>query len=170
MGVLAYQQIKELVQGRSPLVAGYVDLEAQLQPNGVDLTLRSVGRYVEAGRLGKRNAQRRLPSTEELAFDQGGELHLSSGPYLVTLNEVVRLPSGVMALSRPRSSLLRSGVALHTAVWDAGYQGQAQAVLMVYNPHGFTVARDARILQLVFFTLETPSAAPYTGRFQGEHP
>ena len=170
MSVLAYQQIKALVLGEFPVVAGYVDLEAQIQTNGMDLTLHSIGRFAEAGRLGRSNAQRRLPPTEEMAFDQGGELYLAPGPYLVTLNEVVHLPVGLTALSKPRSSLLRSGVALHTSVWDAGYQGQPQSLLVVYNPHGFTMARDARILQLVFFTLEAPSAAPYTGRFQGEHP
>ena len=73
-----------------------------------------------------------------------------------------------MALGKPRSSLLRSGVAIHNAVWDAGYQGRSQALMVVYNPHGFTIARDARILQLVFFTLEAATATPYRGLFHQE--
>jgi dUTP pyrophosphatase len=73
-----------------------------------------------------------------------------------------------MALGRPRSSLLRSGGAIHTAVWDAGYHGRSQALLVVYNPQGFRVQRDARLLQLVFFRLEQPVRAGYQGRYLGE--
>ena len=58
-----------------------------------------------------------------------------------------------MALGRPRSSLLRSGVALHTAVWDAGYRGRSQSLLTVHHPEGFRLQRDARLAQLVFFRL-----------------
>ena len=93
---------------------------------------------------------------------------MEPGAYLVTLAEEVRLPGDVMAFGKPRSSLLRSGVAVHNAVWDAGYHGRSQALLVVYNPAGFSVAKGARILQLVFLTLDAPTSAPYAGRYQGE--
>jgi dUTP pyrophosphatase len=134
----------------------------------MDLTLQSLDRYLDAGQLGKSNADRRLPATELVAFGPAGSAHLAPGPYLATLNEVVHLPNEVMALGKPRSSLLRSGVAIHNAVWDAGYHGRSQVLMVVYNPHGFIVARDARILQLVFFTLEMPTATPYRGQFHQE--
>ena len=72
-----------------------------------------------------------------------------------------------MALGKPRSSLLRSGVAVHNAVWDAGYRGRSQALLVVYHPRGFTLSRDAR---LVFFAsaLAHPVDQGYRGRYQGE--
>ena len=73
-----------------------------------------------------------------------------------------------MALGKPRSSLLRSGVAVHNAVWDAGYRGRSQALLVVYHPRGFTLSRDARVLQLVFFALAHPVDQGYRGRYQGE--
>ncbi len=73
------------------------------------------------------------------------------------------------ALGRTRSSLLRSGVALHTAVWDAGYSGRSQSLLVVYNPHGFTLTRDARIMQVVFLPLEQAARQGYSGRFLGEN-
>ena len=102
-------------------------------------------------------------------FDRPGWLHLAAGSYLVTFNEVVNLPLDLMALGRPRSSLLRSGVSIHTAVWDAGYQGRSQALLSVYNPDGYQVQKDARLLQLVFFRLEQSLNQSYQGRFQGEN-
>jgi dUTP pyrophosphatase len=96
-------------------------------------------------------------------------LHLAPGPYRITLNEAVNLPLNVMALGKPRSSLLRSGVAIHNAVWDAGYHGRSQALLVVYNPGGFDIQRNTRVLQLVFFRLERGLSEGYQGRYQGEN-
>ena len=110
-----------------------------------------------------------LPATEPLPFDAAGNLHLEPGPYLVTFNEVVNLPRDLAALGRTRSSLLRGGVALHTAVWDAGYSGRSQSLMTVYNPHGFTLNKDARVMQLVFFRLEQPVPEGYTGAFLREN-
>jgi len=74
----------------------------------------------------------------------------------------------LMALGKPRSSFLRSGVAVHNAVWDAGYSGRSQALLVVYHPKGLILARGVRILQLVFFQLKEPLQQGYGGRFQHE--
>ena len=119
--------------------------------------------------MGNGPDQRGLSDTKLLEFDRPGWLHLAAGSYLVTFNEVVNLPLDLMALGRPRSSLLRSGVSIHTAVWDAGYQGRSQALLSVYNPDGYQVQKDARLLQLVFFRLEQPLNQGYQGRFLGEN-
>ena len=88
---------------------------------------------------------------------------------MITFNEIVNLPLDVMALGRPRSSLLRSGVSIHTAVWDAGYRGRSQALLVVYNPAGFRVQKNARLMQLVFIRMAKPVSEGYQGRFLGEN-
>jgi dUTP pyrophosphatase len=73
-----------------------------------------------------------------------------------------------MALARPRSSLLRCGVNIGTAVWDAGYSGRSQSLMLVYNPSGFRVQKDARVAQLVFMTL-TAETDSYAGKYQNEN-
>ncbi len=161
--------ILHLVQNSPPLLAGFPSLDHQLQPNGFDLTLCQVDRLTSVGYMGNSPDQRGLSDTKLLEFDRPGWLHLAAGSYLVTFNEVVNLPLDLMALGRPRSSLLRSGVSIHTAVWDAGYQGRSQALLSVYNPDGYQVQKDARMLQLVFFRLEQPLNQGYQGRFLGEN-
>ena len=163
------ETIAGLLRERPPLVEDYRDLVSQLQPNGFDLTLGLVESFESSGAMGVADADRRLAGTVELPFSADGRLHLPPGPYRITLNEIVSLPLDVMALGTPRSSLLRSGVAIHNAVWDAGYHGRSQALLVVYNPAGFMVARDARVLQLVFYRLERPLTEGYQGRFQGEN-
>ncbi len=162
------ESIRGLLAAAPPLVEGYLDVDAQLQPNGFDLTLASVAVFTEAGQLGPTDADRRLAGTAELPFDADGYVMLRPGSYLFRMNETVNLPLDVMALGRPRSSLLRSGVAVHTAVWDAGYRGRSQALMVVHHPKGFRVARNARVLQLVFFRLERAVGRGYEGRYQGE--
>ena len=162
------EEIERLIEGDPTLVDEYIDLEAQLQPNGFDLSLREVRRFTTPGRLGASDTDRTLSANETLPFDTEGWMSLEPGAYLVTFNEVVNLPPDLMAMGRPRSSLLRSGVSLHTAVWDAGYRGRSQSLLTVHHPDGFRLQRGARLAQLVFFRLATPPEQGYRGRFQGE--
>ena len=168
-GVLSREDILELIKASEPLVERHLDLDAQLQPNGFDLTLCEVLRFASAGETGPGRESSVLPGYEGIPFNTDGYLHLSAGAYLVTFNEIVRLPRHVMALARPRSSLLRSGVAIHTAVWDAGYRGRSQALMTVHNSFGYLVGKDARLLQMVFMYLARPVKEGYAGRFQGEN-
>ena len=147
----------------------FLSLEAQLQPNGFDMTVRDVARLATPGAISVEDSSRVLSETEPMGFGPDGWLQLEPGPFLVTFNEVVNLPLNIMALGRPRSSLLRSGVSIHTAVWDAGYSGRSQALLVVYHPDGYRVQRDARLMQLVFLQMETAASRGYQGRFQSEN-
>ena len=168
-GVLDRESILELIGPHEPLVDGYLDLEAQLQPNGFDLTLKEVAEFTSAGEAGPGVAPSTLSESRMLSFDGAGYLNVAPGAYPVWFNEMVNLPHHIMALARPRSSLLRCGVAIHTAVWDAGYRGRSQALLTVYNPLGYRLAKDARLVQMVFLYLESPVKKGYQGRFQGEN-
>ncbi len=165
--VLNRAEIRGLIVAERPLVGGCVDLERQLQPNGIDLTLESVWGFAGQGQVGVGDDERMVPERAELRPGQDAYYELTPGSYVVKLNETVDLPRDLMALGRPRSTLLRCGVAIHTAVWDAGYRGRSEALLVVYNPVGFRVRQSARILQLVFLRLSPTTR--YSGRFQGEN-
>jgi dUTP pyrophosphatase len=73
-----------------------------------------------------------------------------------------------MALGRPRSSLLRCGVTVGMAVWDAGYSGRSQSLMVVYNPQGFRLQKNARVAQLIFLPLSQKTEG-YQGAYQGEN-
>jgi dUTP pyrophosphatase len=165
-GALSREAIWQLIQDEQ-MVTGLLEPENQLQPSGLDVTLGAVYELTEAGRVGVDD--RHVPDRVPLAFDFWGWMHLTPGSYMVQLNEIVRLPLDVMALGRPRSTLLRCGASLHTAVWDPGYSGRSECLLTVHNPAGIDLQKDARILQFVFFRLEQPTAAGYAGRYQGEN-
>ena len=162
------QLIESPESGELPLLQGFLDLEEQLQPNSVDLTLRSVSRLVSSGAVGRDNRDRRISETEPMALEPAGWVHLAPESYVVSFHEVVNIPLDIMALGLPRSSLLRSGVGLHTAVWDAGYRGRSQALISVSNPAGFRIQEGARLMQLVFFRLVRQVGQGYQGQYQDE--
>lgn len=168
-GALGREAILARLASEQPLITGYLSLEDQLQPNGFDLSVAQVSELTGPGALGRTNAERVVPEARPLAFDADGWLELTPGMYQVLFNEIVALPNDLMALGRPRSSLCRCGATLGTAVWDAGYTGRSTSLLVVTNPAGLRLARDARVLQLVFFTLDAPTAAGYSGVYQGEN-
>lgn len=168
MPVLASSEILKRIQAMPPLVEEYLDLDAQVQPNGFDLTLRGIDVMQTPGTLAESNRERVLPVTTPLVFDALGFIDLPPGAYHITFNEVVNLPSDLMAIARTRSSLLRSGVVVPSAVWDAGYSGRSASLMVVYNARGFRVQRNARLLQLVFMTLSGETEG-YRGVYQGEN-
>ena len=168
MTVLSKNDIRRLIHSNPPLVEGWLDLETQLQPNGFDISLRDISALKTSGTIAVENSRRVISEPALLDFDSSGFIDLKPGSYLITHNEIVHLPTNVMALARPRSSLLRCGVAVHTAVWDAGYSGRSQSLLVVYNELGFRLQKDARVLQMVFYRLSGETEG-YHGKYQGEN-
>ncbi len=166
--ILSKENIHRLLQQQPPLIEGYINLEEQVQPNGIDLTLREVALLQTSGKIAVNNNQRLVSDLAPLLFDGLDFIDLMPGAYIITYNEIIHLPKNVMALATPRSSLLRCGVTVNTAVWDAGYSGRSQSLMVVYNPQGFRLQRNARIVQLVFFQL-TQETEGYHGAYQGEN-
>jgi dUTP pyrophosphatase len=121
-----------------------------------------------SGKIAVKDSQRLVSDLAPLVFDGMGFIDLVAGAYIITYNEIVHLPKNIMALAMPRSSLLRCGVTVNTAVWDAGYSGRSQSLMVVYNPQGFRLQRNARIVQLVFLELAQETEG-YQGVYQREN-
>jgi len=166
--VLSAEGIRDLLDSDPPLLEPVGDRDEQVQPNGFDATLESVWQMKGVGTIGVSNAERAIPERVVVPATEDGWFELLPGTYVIRLREVVALPLDVMAFGRPRSSLLRCGAAIHTAVWDAGYHGRSEALLVVYAQSGVRLAVGARVLQLVFVRLESATHA-YAGAYQGEN-
>jgi dUTP pyrophosphatase len=155
------------------LEAAGADLDpAQVQPNGVDLTLGAAYEQTEPGRIGRdgKTVGDRAPLSDE-GEDRDGNgdendtaYRFEPGAYVVEYGEPVRIPEGHVGFVYPRSSLLRNSCMLNTAVWDAGYEGVGEGLLQVGRP--ITIERDARIAQLVL--AEAAHEDTYDGAYQGE--
>jgi dUTP pyrophosphatase len=151
------------------LLESMIDPETQTQMCGMELTLQKIERFTSAGTVAFDNIERVLPQTEPMDFGASGWIDLPAGSYLVTFNEIVNIPKDVAALARARSTLLRCGASLETALWDPGYRGRSQSLLVVYNPQGLRLKKNARLMQLVFLRLEKVAEKVYSGKYQGEN-
>lgn len=167
--VLGRVQLLSAIAAPQPLLTGYASLDEQIQPNGFDLSVESIGRLRGRGSIGVDNRDRSLPDVEQIAPDDDDWWALAPGQYHLVYRETVALPADLMAFGRPRSSLCRSGVTIHTSVWDAGYHGRSTSLLSVDNPDGFRLQRGARVTQLVFIRLISAVAEGYSGIYQSEN-
>jgi dUTP pyrophosphatase len=168
MGVLSDKEIVKLMSVTPSLLGHLVDKNIQLQPAGVDITLRDIFEFSSTGTIDFSNKQRVISECRKVSF-KGGFAHLKTGAYKIVYNETVRIPRDCIALAFPRSSLLRCGAFLHCAVWDPGYSGRSESLLIVSNPHGIRLAKNARLAQLVFIKLSKKPGKLYRGRYLAEN-
>jgi len=166
--VLGRSEIIKLINSNPPLIEDYVDLKYQLQPSGFDLSLAEIRRFRTEGRIDFSNKDRIIAGTFSLNFNEKGYIKLNKGVYLVIFNEKINLPKNILAIGFPRSTLLRCGVTMNSAVWDPGYSGRGRSLMIVFNPHGVIFTKNARIMQLIFMKVEGDVGMGYKGIYRGE--
>ncbi len=142
--------------------------ESQMQPAGIDITLREVQCFSNAGKIDFDNSQRKISETSAINYEND-EVHLVPGSYKVLFNEYVKIPGDTAGICLSRSSLLRCGANLECAMWDPGYEGRSEAMLVVRNEHGICLKKNAKIGQMVFIRLSEESESGYDGIYKGEN-
>jgi dUTP diphosphatase len=142
-----------IIPGRTVLsrqiVCGILSSKHQMQPCGIDLSLKRVLGWKSAGVVDFDNVYRKTSATAEVPFQklhipafehaslqsQSEEsLHLDPGAYLIEFNETVDTPLDAMGQLFVRSSLFRSGALVNAGVMDAGYQGAiGKLIILLYQ-------------------------------------
>ncbi len=168
--MLNREEIRKLISGKA-LVKDFVDLDTQLTPNGIDLTAGKIYEFDSPGALDFSNKERSLPACREVPApksgpeDRFGWWTLKKGCYKVVTNETVTLPRDMIGIAFSRSSLLRMGAFVENGVWDAGFSGKSEFILVVENPQGMRIKENARILQLLFMPIKETGQG-YNGIYQ----
>lgn len=171
--LLNRQEVHELIKEKG-LITDYINLETQLTANGFDLSVGSVFEFIDGGALDFSNKERLIPQAREIPpekknpQDKFGWWHLKKGAYKIRTNEVVNLSLELTALAFVRSSLLRMGAFTEHAVWDAGFRGKGEFILVVENPAGLELKQNARISQIIFIRMNKTERG-YQGVFQEKH-
>ncbi|HDI74712.1 MAG: deoxyuridine 5'-triphosphate nucleotidohydrolase [Thermoprotei archaeon] len=137
----------------------------QIQPAGVDLTVREIYCFQSTGAIKKKETL--LPSYLKVK-DISGVFKLLKGAYLVRFNEIVEVPEDCIGIFLPRSSLLRIGATMCSALWDPGYKGRGVGLLLVHNEHGIEIEVNSRIAQMIFIRMEKKPNRTYSGKYQHE--
>lgn len=147
------------------LVHNLKDKKIQVQPGGIDFTLKRLSVFESSGFIDFDNAERKLPKYREIEFDND-MVNLLTGAYLVEFNETVSLPLGIIGIMRTRSSVFRSGAILTAGVIDPGYSGAVGALLQVWNEKGISFSRNAKLAQWVFAEIGEQPEEGYSGMYK----
>ncbi|MEM3712266.1 MAG: deoxyuridine 5'-triphosphate nucleotidohydrolase [Thermoproteota archaeon] len=153
---------KRIVEMR--IVENLRSVEEQIQPAGVDLTVEKIELLIERGEI---SADPKFSKGINV-LPKNGFYELPQGSYRITYHEIVNIPAGFIGLLLPRSSLLRNGATIYTAVWDPGYRGRGMGLMVVFNKLGIRIAEKARVAQLIIIDVEDTGEL-YKGRFLGEN-
>ncbi len=149
---------------RKPPIANLSERELH-EPEGVGFDLRLDGVLQTEGKGALRCDTRQTSGAKALEGSPDGTYMLEHGEwYLVTTMETMNLPLNMAGLVFPRSTLFRSGVALHTSVVPPGYSGPLTFGLSVAMKDGFLIERAARFCHLVLFAVGK-GATKYRGQW-----
>ena len=137
-----------------------LDLESQLQPNGIDVRIRTAYRIPSSETLylpGKKPHQIRvIPDTEHI-------LHLfARTAYNLECFEHVEIPHNTVAYIYGRSTLNRNGIYARSSLYDSGFKNFVG--LTLYPFCNMSVRIGERIAQIVFTKAE--QSGVYNGQYQ----
>lgn len=147
------------------MIQGFIDEKTQSQIAGFDLTAQEIFQLTDGGVLDFDNQKRKIPEHEILPLEND-TWKLKPGGYLVRYNEIVEVPLNAIGLVLPRSSLMRCGGTICSAVWDPGYKGRGIGLLIIHSK--LKMYKNARIAQLIFIKTEKISSKSYSGKYQNE--
>lgn len=125
--------------------------------------------FIFRDRGGVYRESKKLPEVEEVEPDEHNIYRLTPGVYKVRYRELVRVPENAVALAIPRSTLLRIGATIYTAVWDPGYIGRGEGLMAVFNPNGIEIEASTQIAQLIFIRMDRRTSFTYRGGYQYEN-
>lgn len=145
----------------------------QIQPNGVDLTADKLfeqkkgptftreKKFIDPGYL----LEQRPDDLAGLPDGSKGWF-LERSWYLVEWREVIVIPKNAIGLIFPRSTLLRLGGTICTAVWDRGYQGKGSSGIIVCMP--MLLEWGTCLGQMIFIDAQKDEQL-YDGQYQFEN-
>lgn len=159
------------------IINDMINEDVQKQSCGVDLTIKKIEKFLNNGIVDFDNSTRKLPELQivnpknsaiQKGEDKVGGYLLSPGCYLVSFNETLDIPKDRVGIARPRSTMLRCGCTVETAVFDAGYIGKPQCLLVVHNPHGLVLGMNAKVIQIIFMEMND-EVSGYSGQYLYEN-
>jgi len=148
------------------IIHDYIDANVQTQIAGFDLTAKDIMQLEDGGIIDFDNSKRHIPNHKEIEPEKDKWI-LQPGGYLVRYNEVVQVPLDTIGIVLPRSTLMRIGATLCSAVWDPGYKGRGIGLLIVNAQ--LTIHVGARIAQIVFIKTQNKLEDGYSGTYQNEN-
>lgn len=174
-----------MINGFDILKEKYPDFDEDCRtPNGLDLRLGNVyelsDEFLSYGIMENRKDIpvhiKILPESSNYRYqDKDGEWHNNvegwflqpNRVYILEVDRQIKISDNCAQIYRPRSTLLRSGVALYTATGDAGYNGHLAFMCINHSARPFFMEVGVRFAQMIDFEVKGASTS-YDGDFQEE--
>lgn len=141
------------------------DSGRQEQPAGYDVSVNSIHTFPK-DKISLGIAKGENSKLEEVPLVEDFYELPQIGAYFVALNEITTIPKDAIGILLPRSTLLRNGLDLRTALFDPGYSGQPKVMLVCHRPA--RIQRFTRIGQIIIIKSDTEFFSQYSGQYQGE--
>jgi dUTP pyrophosphatase len=138
---------------------------SQFQPCGIDVTLREAYAFSSAGKIDFDNKERKIADCKKIEYKDGW-VALGKGAYKVTLNEMFKVPVDAAGVCLTRTTLIRNGAYLITGLWDPGFEGKVEMLLVVENPFGIRLKEHARVGKIYFLRMEGEAEQLYQGIYK----
>lgn len=157
MTVLAEKELRKL----------YPDFDdEQFTENGVDLRLKKLylPENISRGVFGITKGQKMIPDLVEIPPLDGAYLLNPEKKYYINCGHI-DIPKDCVQFYYPRSTLMRAGLELYSAVGDAGYSGDLIFAVKVSGVASVVIEQNERIVQAVTHKL-TSQTKGYDGDYQ----
>ena len=136
----------------------------QYQPAGIDLKLGQINVFDNKDDVyAIVNNVKQLPNQTELPESavKIGSTKLEVGytlephkPYIAVVDKKIKIDKDCAQIYLPRSSLLRAGVDVRTALGDPGFDGHLSFLIINHNDVPFFIKRGERFAQLINIKVE----------------
>lgn len=162
-----------MILGEVDLVRMYPEFKDDVQPAGIDLRCGELFHLRNSSDVGMYDNKKFLPKQVSVATGKkqikNGVLvdgwYLAPGAsYIISVDRKIKIPEGVAQLYYPRSSLLRGGVTLDTAVGDPGFNGTLSFLIRNEGEGSFFLGKGERFCQALSY--EVWRGGKYDGDYQ----
>lgn len=150
-------------------VSGINNLEDQIQPNAIDITIDKVSRINDNEEfiLNQNNTKTHRGRSNDVDVDANYWKLASYRRYLDgSSNMYVNLPINVCCFLFTRSTLIRNLVFIQSGLYDSGYKGHVGFILYSLANGVSCIERGSRVGQIMFITAD--SANLYQGTYNHE--
>ena len=144
--------------------------EESFQPSGLDLKLGKVYKISNEGVCGIVDGEKIIPNHIPLEktemYDTMVWVIKPNTPYIFEVDRQVKIGDENAQFYLPRSTLLREGVNVYTALGDTGYNGRLSFLVINHRLDDFVITEGERFAQLVDFQV---TGVDSTDGYDGDH-
>ena len=157
MTILAEQELRKIFKDMD---------DEQFTPNGIDLRLKAVylPENISKGVFGITHGQKMIPELIEIPPLEGTFILNPGRKYFINCGHI-DIPKDCVQTYYPRSTLMRAGLELYSAVGDAGYSGDLIFAVKVSGVASIVVEQNERVVQAITYKL-TSATEGYDGDYQ----